>query len=120
MKKPWWWGLPVVLAGAALRFQALERQSLWDDEMSTLKIITRSPAGALDQLKHWDLQPPLYFIQLWLWKAAAGGSLAALRANSAFWGSLALILFYALALGLSSPAEALIALALLAFSPFHL
>ena len=113
--------LAVFLSGAFLRFHALDRQSLWDDEMSTLQMISLDFKGAIRHLETVDAHPPLYFMQARLWRRAAGGALSRLRANSALWGALSLPVFYALALSLGfSSWEALLAMALLAFSPFHL
>jgi len=65
--------------------------------------------------------PPLFFCQLRAWKHVVGGTLSALRSNSAVWGSLSLLALYGLARRLSlSPWASLGSMALLAFSPFHL
>jgi mannosyltransferase len=112
--------LLIVLLGTALRFHALDRQSLWDDEMSTLQTISLSGAGLRHRFATYETHPPLYFAQLRVWQRFFGGSLTALRANSAFWGSLSLPLMYAAGLALAGSSGGLWAVALLAVSPYHL
>ena len=41
----------IVLAGAGLRFHALDRQSLWDDEMSTVLTVTIPRARLLPRFR---------------------------------------------------------------------
>jgi uncharacterized membrane protein len=115
-----WLALPVLLAGIFFRFHALDRQSLWDDEMSTIKTISIEPRAMLYRFRTYELHPPLYFLQAKLWKALGNHSLVKLRANSAVWGSLGLLFLYGLTRFYGGPLFALLALALAAFSPFHL
>ena len=76
-------------------FHALDRQSLWDDEMSTLRTISM-PGQMIQSFATYETHPPLYFLQLRIWRALAFRSLVKLRANSALWGSLSLFLMYLL------------------------
>jgi mannosyltransferase len=111
----------ILAAGAALRFHALARPSLWDDEMSTLQMISSSRSRQTQRMRVFDFQPPLYFEQLRLWKRVVGAGLGRLRANSALWGTLSLAALFLLGLKLTRSHEAaLLAAALAAFSPFHL
>jgi len=104
-----------------MRFHALERQSLWDDEVSTLSALSVPLRDETAYFRTWDTQPPLYFLQLRLWRYGVGDSLSSLRANSAFWGSLSVAALYGLASSLPMPSLAsLLAMMILAFSPFHL
>src|SRR5690349_13915051 len=112
--------LGILFLGTALRFHALARQSLWDDEMSSLKMTSLSASQALEGLKGNDLHPPLYFLQLRIWKHLVGSSLAALRANSALWGSCSLWLLFLLAKRLQGPSFGLLAVSLMTLAPFHL
>jgi len=111
----------IILAGMLLRFHALDRQSLWDDEMSTRAQIEQPANRWLARFRLTESHPPLYFLQLKAWESMCGPRLDRLRANSAFWGTVALGLFYWLATEID-PADGfpLIATALLAFSPYHL
>jgi uncharacterized membrane protein len=110
----------ILVAGIGMRFHALDRQSLWDDEMATRKDVYL-PVSVWPAMFHvYEMHPPLYFYQLKGWQAIFGDSLAALRANSALWGSLTLLLFYLLARQVAGANAGLVALALMAFSPYHL
>lgn len=80
--------LLLLLAGAAaLRWHKIDAQSLWYDEGNSARIAERSVAlivaGAAG-----DIHPPLYYLLLKFWRAAFGGSEAALRAFSAVCGVL--------------------------------
>ena len=112
--------LALLSMGVWLRFHGLERQSLWDDEMSTRKV-EYMPTWLWPAYFHvYEMHPPLYFLQLRVWQGAFGSSLKALRANSAFWGSLTLILLFLLVRQYQGDSAALLAMALLAVSPYHL
>ncbi len=111
-----WIALFLLAMGAALRFGALERHSFWTDEFFTLRSIgalvaPQSPAEAT---------PPLYFLLLKFWSAAAGATFGSLRAFSALWGVAGLGVVWLAASRLIAPRAGLFALALTAFSPFHL
>jgi uncharacterized membrane protein len=113
--------LAVFLSGAFLRFHALGRQSLWDDEMTSVHVVSVPFRAELSYHRVYEFHPPLFFCQLRLWKRYLGSSLVVLRANSAAWGALSLLALYGLAVALGySSAGALWAMAFLAFSPFHL
>ena len=103
-----------------MRFSVLDRQSLWDDEMST-RLDMRLPLRQWPQrFKTYETHPPLYFLQLRLWQAVAGDSLTALRANSALWGTLSLGLLFLLMSSYGAPVAGLWAMALLSVSTYHL
>ncbi len=105
--------------GALIRFHALDRQSLWNDEMSSIRFVHGSLQEGLAQLKTSESHPPLFFLQLRLWKDWVGGSLVLLRANSAVWGTLALFALFGLSNRLSpSSGVGFFTALLLAFSPF--
>lgn len=120
IKKPWALVALILVLGAGLRFHALDRQSLWDDEMSTLKDLSLPLASWPARFSSYEMHPPLFFLQLRGWEVAAGSSLSALRANSAFWGSVALILMFLLGSLYGGGTAGLLAMTLLAFSPYHL
>src|SRR4051812_22204041 len=94
------WGflfLLIIGLGGWMRFHALDRQSLWDDEMSTRKDISMPVTQLLDRFKTYEMHPPLYFVQLKIWQKLTGPSLIAQRANSAVWGTLGLLLIFLVA-----------------------
>jgi uncharacterized membrane protein len=110
----------LLMAGAGMRFHVLERQSLWDDEMSTITDIQLPLTQWPQRFATYEMHPPLYFLQLKVWRFFSGDSLAGLRANSAIWGSLSLILIFLLAKRLWGFEIGLAALAVMATSPYHL
>jgi hypothetical protein len=76
-----WLLVSILIAAAALRFTALGRQSLWDDEGFTLQ-----DAHIIPGQNFYEVQPPLYFVLLRGWTRLAGTSVSAVRAFSAFCG----------------------------------
>src|SRR5579862_3435584 len=108
----------VFLGGGFLLFHAIDRPSLWDDEMSSVHESSLSFPEAVSYYRVTDYQPPLFYVQLRLWRRWAGSSLTVLRANSAVWGTLSLAALYGLAVAVGCPpAAALWMMAFLAFSP---
>jgi hypothetical protein len=81
----------LVVLGTFLRFWALDRQSLWNDEMFSLSRASASVAELRANITD-DGHPPLHAVQLMGWARLVGDSVGALRANSALWGSLSLAL----------------------------
>jgi mannosyltransferase len=110
----------VLILGAFLRFHALDRQSLWDDEMSTIRTISTPVRDVLQRFATYETHPPLYFLQLKVWRALHLRSLVKLRSNSAFWGVLSLFLVYVAGRRYGGEGMGLLAAAFLALSPFHL
>jgi uncharacterized membrane protein len=110
----------VFILGTFLRFHALDRQSLWDDEIATLRTITTPLPQLVHRLATEDAHPPLYYLQLKLWRHLHFRSLVKLRANSALWGSLSLFLAYLMGRLYGGEALGFLTLALLALSPYHL
>jgi hypothetical protein len=110
----------ILVVGAGLRFAALERQSLWDDEMSTVHDMRLGWRNWPQRFATYETHPPLYFLQLRPWRAVFGGSLASLRANSAFWGTVSLALLLLLMRVYCGREVGLWAMALMAVSPYHL
>src|SRR4029077_9920336 len=106
--------------GVFLRFHELDRQSLWDDEMATLRTISTPTNALLHRFASYETHPPLYFLQLRLWRTLHLRSLVKLRANSAFWGSLSLFLIYLVARHYGGEWAGLLALGLFTLSPLHL
>jgi hypothetical protein len=113
-----------IVAGVFLRFYALDRQSVWNDEAFTVQNITRSWHEAAYQ--PMNNHPPFYFAQLRLWSRLGGAAprtiagLSFLRANAALWGSISLALFFLLARRFFDPWLSAAAVAIMALSPLHL
>lgn len=116
----WDWVVLLLIAGGGiLRFLALGQQSYWVDEIRSVIIATGGPQGK------WvfavlNIHGPLHIVLLKVWMLLFGNAEAATRALSAIFGLLALPLFYRVALPMIGRRAALLALALLAASPFHL
>ena len=111
--------LLVLVMGIALRFIALGQQSLWFDEAHSVVMAQGGADGSLLRTVA-NTHGPLYLLLLRMWIAFFGTSEQAVRALSAALGSLGLILFYRLGLKLLGRPASLVALALLAASPFYL
>ncbi len=85
-----------VIAGVAIRWCHLGRQSLWWDEGFTAWASALSPADIVRFARNDD-QPPLFYLLQRYWGAVFGNSEYRLRALSAFFGTLSLVVFYFLA-----------------------
>ncbi len=85
----------ILLLTATLRFIALDRQSLWADELFA---VFWSRTGIVEMLRHCteETNPPLYYIILNRWAAAFGGSEVAYRLLSAFASFLTIPVIYEL------------------------
>jgi hypothetical protein len=96
----------VLAAGVALRFHALDRQSLWQDEIHTAIYVTDHPSlwTVIHRVATWDLHAPLYYVLLWM-EVQVQGPLGVpltdgnLRILSALLGALSLPVIYLLAFG---------------------
>jgi len=108
--------LLLLALGAGLRFHALDRHSLWTDEFFTLCTI----GAVYAPLAPAEPTPPFYLLLLKPWIAAAGSSPGAIRALSAVWGVVGLVVIWLAATRLIAPRAGLFALTLVAFSPWHL
>jgi predicted membrane-bound mannosyltransferase len=93
-----WLLVLAVLAGGALRFAGLSRQSLWLDEILSQQLVsTSSVAETLRNVAH-DVHPPLYFVILHYWVGLFGTSALALRLPSAIVGTAGTYFIYRAAL----------------------
>ncbi len=109
----------IVAAGVAIRFLALGQQSLWYDEINSVCRVWGADAGTLAETA-LNARGPIYLLLLKGWIALLGPAEAQVRLLSAILGSIGLVLFHRVALGLLGRGKALIALAFLACSPFNL
>jgi hypothetical protein len=108
-----WAVVVVLLLSAALRFHALERQSLWVDELSTWW--TSRTDTLVDLIRNlpgpW---PPAHFLVVRVMQHVAGESEFSMRFPSALAGSLAVAAMYTLGRRIYSHREGLLGAALMA------
>src|SRR5512145_2086406 len=96
MKKQSIWLLAIILIALALRLTLLGEQSLWYDEGVTW-LLAQMPPLALIRWTAADIQPPLYYLLLWVTTRLFGPSEWALRFPSAAFGFMTVPLSYILA-----------------------
>lgn len=109
--------LIVLLLAFAVRFHALEAQSLWNDEGNSLRLAERRISDLVDAAGR-DIHPPGYYLALKGWIALAGRSEFGLRSFSALEGTLAVALTVALGRTLFGGAAGMLAGLFVALSPF--
>ncbi|MBE7553524.1 MAG: glycosyltransferase family 39 protein [Anaerolineales bacterium] len=103
--------------GCALRLYALERESLWFDELLQLDIAQGSLSAILPQLPRHTAVPLDYLIShFWI---LLGRQDAWVRLPAVIFGTLTLPLAYQFGRALFGRGEGLLLLALLTVSPFH-
>ncbi len=97
MKKEWLLLLTLILIAFALRLLMLGEQSLWYDE-SVSWMLSQMQLPALIEWTAADIQPPLYYLLLWLttFNSVFNDSEWALRFPSALFGVLSVPLIYTL------------------------
>lgn len=110
----------IVAVGAALRFYQLGEESLWVDELFSMKLAAYRDFGEILRAATADSHPPLYFILLNVWCRVFSTSLVAARAFSALLSVVALLPFFLWCRRLAGSFAALIATALMALSPYQL
>ncbi len=109
--------LIVLLLAFAVRFHALEAQSLWNDEGNSLRLAERTIPDLVDATGR-DIHPPGYYLALKGWIALAGASEFGLRSLSALEGVLTVALTIALGRTLFRGAAGMLAGLFVALSPF--
>lgn len=109
----------LLLAAWAWRLHGLDAQSLWRDEVDSLRFATRALTQVLANFTRPGENGPLFFLLLRPWLALTGHSEYALRFPSVLAGTLALPLIFVWGRRLFTPAIGLIAVLLLAFNPYH-
>jgi len=113
--------LPLVLTwlAFALRVGGLLAQSLWRDEVDTLRFSTQTLPALLEMFRKPGENGPLFFLALRPWLAIGGSSEFALRFPSALAGALVVPLLYELIRRLTRErSTAIIAALLLATAPY--
>jgi 4-amino-4-deoxy-L-arabinose transferase-like glycosyltransferase len=108
----------VVLLGLSLRAFWLGHQSLWTDEVLTSLSSTGSLSWVVTQKAINTNIPPLYYAVVHLFLSLGYGE-RELRLPSVLFGTVSILLLYAIARRLVGKKIALVSGALLAISPFH-
>lgn len=108
----------LLVAGTVLRFAGLGRQSFWHDEIHSV-LNAWGPHGGGFALAALNPHGSLYLVLLGAWTRLVGTDESAVRVLSALLGSLGLVIFHRVARRWLSRGAAVFALALLAFSPYH-
>jgi mannosyltransferase len=108
----------VVLVGSLLRFVGLGKESIWLDEATSI-IIARMNLTSVVAWAAGDIHPPLYYLALHFW-LRLGETEFAVRALSAVFGILTIVVVYALANELFGARIGLLSALLLALSPLHI
>jgi mannosyltransferase len=85
----------IFLSALALRLYAIDAQSLWSDEGSTIALSSRSFEQILRDTAQ-DVHPPLYYWILHAWMDLVGSSVFAVRSLSAVCGALTVAITYIL------------------------
>lgn len=107
-----------VTLGGMLRFLDLGAESLWIDELFSVRAATREDwAGLIDEVRQ-DVHPPLYFALLRVWIGVAGVSEVAVRTPSAVFGTLSIVAVFALGRRLWNAQAGVAGAWLVAVAPF--
>ena len=109
----------IVAAGIAIRFLALGQQSFWHDEIHSVTT-ARGEAGTGLADAIFNVHGPLHLVLLRGWMHVFGHTEAQIRTLSALLGSVGLVLFFRMARRLAGRTTGIIALVLLACSPYYL
>lgn len=109
------WSL--ILAAFALRALPLTRESLWRDEVDTIRFALGAPADLIANFTRPGANGPLYHLVMRAWLTLGGAEDVTLRAFSALCGALGVALVFALADRLFGRRAAWLAGALMAASP---
>ena len=111
--------LGIVLAGAFLRVYYLGTQSLWIDELISIRWSQLSVAQMV-QATAQDVHPPLYYFLLHYWMMIFGSSEFGVRLLSSIFGILAIPMIYAVGRELFNKQVGLVAALILALSSFNI
>lgn len=111
----------ILLLGAGLRFYDLGGKSMWDDEVITVQIAQKDLRHIGQELGQIPNNPALhYWLVHFFLKLGSGNDEFWARLPSALFGIAAIPFLYLLTRALFGKKSALVAIALLAFSPLHI
>ena len=111
--------LPIALAAAVLRASRLF-ESIWFDELWESHLFLGTAIRTFITIFLDSAHPPLYELFMWAWISVFGDSVLALRSPPFLYGTASVLLVYRFALYYTNVWSALVAAALLAFSPVHI
>lgn len=109
----------IVAVATFLRFYRIGEKTVWLDEAFSVWVARHSLWDAWRWLIRIDQHPPLYYNLLHFWIRLFGDLQGPVRALSALASALTVPIFYAAARRLLGRPTALIAVVILAVSPFH-
>jgi mannosyltransferase len=109
----------LILAGAGLRFYSLGGKSMWDDEVITVEISAKDFTHIWQDLSWRQNSPPLHYLLVHFFLYFGLNEFWA-RFPSALFGSFNLILIFLLSKDFFEEQSSLIAVLILAISPFHI
>ncbi len=112
------WLLVAIVVAFALRVYALNTQSLWNDEGTSVALAQLS-LQAITNSAARDIHPPLYYYLLHFWMPVVGQSEFAVRFLSVIAGVLTVAFVWRVAYSVFDEQVALFAAYLSAFSPFQ-
>jgi len=112
------WALMTILLAFALRVYALDAQSLWNDEGTSVALASLSIEAIIHGAAR-DIHPPLYYLLLHFWMPLAGNTEYAVRFLSVIVGVVIVALVFRIAYFVFDERVALLAALLTALSPFH-
>lgn len=110
--------LALLLLGTALRAWGLDAQSLWRDEVDTVRFATQPLPDLLSMFVVPGHNGPLYYLLMRPWIGLTGRSDYALRYSALLLGILTLPLAYQVTRRWAGPRPALLATLLLTVSPY--
>jgi len=112
--------LVTLLAAWAWRLSGLTAQSLWRDEVDSLRFATRPLPQVLAAFTRPGENGPLFYLLLRPWLSMAGHSEVALRFPAAWLGLLSILLVAIWGKKLWGPWGGMLAALLMAVNPYHL
>ena len=112
--------LAILSIGLLLRIYDLDAESLWLDEIISIKVASHDIYPMFEIFFIHDNTPPLHYILLHGWIKIVGDSEFAARSLSAIFGFLAIPLIYKVAVLIFNKNVGLLSALLLALSEFHI
>ncbi len=112
------WALIAILLAFALRVYALDAQSLWNDEGTSVALASLSVEAIINGAAR-DIHPPLYYLLLHFWMPFVGVTEYAIRFLSVIAGVVIIALVFRIAYFVLDERVATLAALLAALSPFQ-
>lgn len=119
-RRPSPWLLVLLVLGAFLRLYGLSSEALTYDDMYAANFASDGFFHMLADIARFDIHPPVYFFQLWVWMHAYDGADFWLSLNSVLWGMLSLVSIYFITERVFGRRVAIAATLFLAVTPIHI